>query len=162
MRPRRPGAEGRPGEEEESGRLSPPASPARGAGPGGAAAAEEGREEGRGGSPRGGRAGEAGREARGGGDGVDGPEVQKEGAQRPPAHPARPPGNAAGAGEPARCLGVGRRRPTRRLLYLRAGGKFGGSGVIGLTWEGGTLRSFIGKFPLSSPPSPSPPPFLGV
>ncbi|XP_049749513.1 uncharacterized protein LOC126081589 [Elephas maximus indicus] len=54
--------------------------------------------------------------------------------------PARPPGNAVGAGESA------------RLLYLRAGGKFGGSRVIGLTWGGGTFRSFIGKFPLSSPP----------
>lgn len=93
---------------------------------------------------------------------MDGPEVQKEGAQRPHAHVARPPGKAADAGEPARCLGVGRRLHTWRLLYLRAGGKFGGSSVIGLTWGGGTFRSFIGKFPLSSPPSPSPPPFLGV
>lgn len=38
----------------------------------------------------------------------------------------------------------------------------GGSGVIGLTWGGGTFPSFIGKFPLSSPPPPARPPFLGV
>lgn len=49
---------------------------------------------------------------------VHGPEVQKEGAQRPHAHPARPPGNDAGVGEPARCLGAGRKLQTWRLLYL--------------------------------------------
>lgn len=89
---------------------------------------------------------------------MEGPEVQKEGARRPHARPARPGAAGAGAGEPARCLGVGRGLRARRLLYLRAGGKFGGSGVIGLTWGGGTFRSFIGKFPLSSPlPRPGPP-----
>ncbi|XDC54492.1 hypothetical protein R6Z07M_005674 [Ovis aries] len=40
----------------------------------------------------------------------------------------------------------------------RASGKFGGSSVIGLTWGGGTFRSFIGKFPLSSPPFSVPTP----
>lgn len=140
VRPRRPGAKGRPGEEEESWAPQPASFPRARRRPGRCGPPRREREEGQGGSPRGGRAGEAGREAGGGGDGVDGPEVQKEGAQRPQAHPAWPPENAAGAGERARCLGVGRKLQTWRLLYLRAGGKFGGSSVIGLTWGGGTFE----------------------
>lgn len=153
--PRGPGAEGQPGEEEESGAPQPASFPSARRRPGRCGPRRREQEDGREGPPRGGRAGEAGREAGGGGDGVDGPEVQKESAQRLHAHPAWPPGNGAGAAEPARCLGVGRELQTWRLLYLRAGGKFGGSSVIGLTWGGGTFRSFIGKFPLSSPPPPS-------
>ncbi|XP_072640825.1 uncharacterized protein [Canis lupus baileyi] len=66
-----------------------------------------------------------------------------------PARPGPALGTAAGAGAPARCLGVGRELQPRRLLYLRAGGKLGGSG---------DLAAAAGPLPASPPPRlPSPP-----
>jgi hypothetical protein len=114
-----------------------------------------------GGPPRGGRWRRGGRRA---GEGTvwRAPRSKKKAPDGRKRAPFRPGAAGAGAGEPARCLRVGRGLWTWRLLYLRAGGKFGGSGVIGLTWGGGTFRSFIGKFPLSSPPPSPPPPLLGV
>lgn len=42
------------------------------------------------------------------------------------------------------------------VLIAPAGGKFGGSSVIGLTWRGGTFAEFYRKVSASPPPRPPP------
>ncbi|XP_077713551.1 uncharacterized protein LOC144289162 [Canis aureus] len=96
-----------------------------------------------------------------------------------PARPGPALGTAAGAGAPARCLGVGRELQPRRLLYLRAGGNFRFPAPPalpppssspppppfprGLTIRSpkpfkGDLAAAAGPLPASPPPLPAPPP----